>query len=66
MLYYFYMIKINLEAMQIAKMFMTKTKILVCWTEIKRAAKKQNHGLLTKNGEIYDVFGTNVRDMRFN
>jgi hypothetical protein len=55
----------NLEAIQIAKMFMTKTGQLVCWTEIKKASKKENHGLLSKNGETYDVFGTNVKDMIF-
>ena len=32
---------------------------------IKKAAKKENHGLITKGGNTYDVFGRNVAMMKF-
>ena len=55
----------NLEAMQNAKTFRENSGILVCWTEIKKAAKKENHGLITKAGNTYDIFGRNVAMMKF-
>ena len=54
----------NLEAKQIAKLFIKNSKELVCWTEIKKAASS-THGLISKNQIMYDIFGRDIAKIKF-